>query len=357
MSVDFDESRMAEVLDRHARWWSGTLDGPLMAVTIYGAHPKPGGSKAPALSQASCADFRWSPEELIETLDEELSTLEFAGDAYPRVNFDAFGPGVLAAFCGAKLDNSSGGVWFFPDGEHALADLHPRYDPDNVWARRIKDIYRAGLAKWGKCVVMGMPDLGGVMDVAASLRGTENLLTDLYDDPEEVLRLVGEVEAAWVDAYRDFASVLHPASAGYTDWSGLLSPVPSYIIQCDFCYMIGNGMFRRFVLPTLARDTERLTNTIYHLDGIGELCHLDSILALPELNAVQWVYGAGKPGPMHWLDVYRKIRAAGKRMMVVGGPSEVLGVIDALGGDGVYCNQGVGAGDAETLAKLLAVRK
>ena len=59
---------------------------------------------------------------------------------------------------------------------------------------------------------------------------------------------------------------------------------------------------------------ERLTNVIYHLDGIGELCHLDSVLSLPELNAVQWVYGEGKPGPMHWLDVYKKIRAAGKRV-------------------------------------------
>ena len=97
MPIAFDEKRMSEVLDRHARWWSGTLDGPLMAVTIYGAHSGSGRAKAPALSQASCADFRWSPEELIETLDEELATQEFAGDAYPRVNFDAFGPGVLAA--------------------------------------------------------------------------------------------------------------------------------------------------------------------------------------------------------------------------------------------------------------------
>ena len=357
MAVAFTEERMNEVLDRHERWWKGTLDGPLLCVTIGGAHPFEGRSKAPWLSQSTCADFRWSPEELIETLDESLSTLEFAGDAYPRVNLDAFGPGVVAAFCGARLDNSSGRVWFFPDGEHDLADIHAHYDPDNVWARRIKSIYRAGLDRWGKTVVMGMPDLGGVMDVAASLRGTEKLLTDLIDEPEEVLRLVGEIEEAWVDAYRDFESVLHPRSAGYTDWCGLLSPTPSYVLQCDFCYMIGNPMFERFVLPTLKRDTERLDNTIYHLDGIGELCHLDSILALPRLNAVQWVYGEGKPGPMHWLDVYGKIRAAGKRMMVVGGCQDAFDVIGAIGGDGIYMSLGVGAGNTETIEKLLALRK
>ena len=361
MAIHFTREQMAEVTENHARWWAGTLDRPLMALTLYGAHPSEGKAKAPYLSQASCADFSWSPEELIARMDEDLSTLEFAGDGYPRVSFDSFGPGVLAALCGAKLDNSTGRVWFFPDKEREISDIHPRYDPSNPWAERIKSIYRAGMERWDGLVVMSMPDLGGVMDVAATLRGTENLLTDLIDEPEEVLRLVGEIEEAWYAAYEDFSSILHKPSPdgtvmGWTDWAGLLSPAPSYILQCDFCYMIGDEMFRRFVLPTLRRDTERLENTIYHLDGIGELCHLDSILSLPKLNAVQWVYGEGKPGPMHWLDVYRRIRAAGKRMMLVGGIGDALDVMNAIGGDGFYCNFGLSCGDDDLLRTLLNVR-
>ena len=346
---------MARVLDSHARWWRGELDRPLMAITVYGAHP-PRETAAPALSQATCGDFQWTPEQVIDALDAQLSTLEYLGDAYPRVNFDAFGPGVLAAFCGAKLDNSSGRVWFFPDEEREIADIHVTYDPDNVWARRVKALYRAGLERWGSGVVMGMPDLGGVMDVAATFRGSENLLMDLYDDPDEVLRLCGEIETAWRAAYDDMKSVLQPVSVGYTDWAGLLSPTPSYILQCDFSYMIGSGMFDTFVLPTLRRDVKWLSNTIYHLDGIGELNHLDSILTMDDLNAVQWVYGEGKPGPMHWLDVYRKIRRAGKRMMLIGRPDEILETIGALGGEGVYCALGLRADEEETARRLLAAR-
>ena len=358
MAIHFSRDRMAEVMDNYARWWRGELERPIMALTLGGAHPSPGKAKAPWLHQGTCADFRWSAEDIIDKMDEDLSTLEYAGDGYPRVNFDAFGPGVCAAFCGAKLDNSSGRVWFFPDREREIHDIHAVYDPENVWACRIKDIYRAGMARWEGLVVMGMPDLGGVMDVAASLRGTENLLMDLYDEPEEVLRLVGEIETAWYAAYEDFSRILHPKpdTMGWTDWCGLLSPTPSYIIQCDFSYMIGNDMFQRFVLPTLRRDTERLSNTIYHLDGIGELCHLDSILSLPELNAVQWVYGEGKPGPMHWLDVYRRIRAAGKRMMLVGSPWDFFDVAQEIGPEGFYCNYGVNAQDKELIEKLLSFR-
>ena len=223
----------------------------------------------------------------------------------------------MAAFCGAKLDNSSGQVWFFPPEEDPeLSKIHVKYDPDNIWSRRIKDIYRAGLERWNGSVVMGFPDLGGVMDIVASLCGTDNLLYALVDEPEEVERLVLETQEAWYDAYNDFAEVLKPQGV-YTDWNGLLSRDPAYVLQCDFCYMLGPDMFRRFVLPTLQEDVRRLTNTIYHLDGIGELPHLDQILAIPELNAVQWVYGAGQPGPHAWLDVYRKILDAGKQILVI----------------------------------------
>ena len=257
--------------------------------------------------------------------------MEYLGDAYPQFNMDAFGPGVLAAFCGARLDNSSGRVWFFPPAEKPISEVHAVYDPDSIWVRRIRDIYRAAIERWNGAVIMGMPDLGGPLDCVASLVGTENLLYALADEPEEVLRLTQEIQMAWRTAYEDFAAVLAP-QRGYSDWSGLLSASPSYILQCDFCYMISPSMFRQFVLGSLRQDTEWLTHTIYHLDGVGQLVHLDDILSLERLDAVQWVYGAGKPKAAHWLDVYRRIADAGKRMMVIDGPEEFRAVYHAVGG-------------------------
>lgn len=354
MAIHFDLERMHRVQEAHVRWWNGTLDRPLVRVTLNNVHPSEHIYPAPLLNQQSCADFSWSPEQLIDALDEQLSRHEYLGDAFPFVNFDAFGPGVLAAFCGAKLDNSSGNVWFWPDEEREIADIHVKYNPDNIWVRRIKDIYRAGLEKWNGTVIMGMPDLGGVMDVAATFRGSENLLLDLYDDPDEVLRLNREIQDAWYAAYEDFAAVLAPQN-GFSNWSGLLSREPSYIIQCDFCYMIGNAMFRQFVLPTLREDTERLRHTIYHLDGIGELNHLDDILALGKLDAVQWVFGDGKPSGLHWLDVYKKIQASGKQMMIVGGPQDYLDVLGTLHGT-PYGNFGFDARDRDLAEKLISAR-
>lgn len=317
MAVHFDRNRMQALVDVYDRWWQGKLGRSLVRGVVEQVYPKPYDAPAPILNQSNCHDFSWTPEQIIDALDSDLSTKEFIGDGYPVVDFACYGPGVLAAFCGAKLDNSSGQVWFFPPVEDPeLSQVHVKYDPNNVWSRRIKDIYRAGLERWDGAVIMGFPDLGGVMDVVASMVGTENLLYAIVDEPEEVERLVKETQVAWYEAYNDFAEVLKPQGA-YTDWNGLLSRDPAYVIQCDFCYMISPKMFSRFVLPTLQEDARRLTNTIYHLDGIGELPHLDQILAIPELNAVQWVYGTGQPGPYAWVDVYQKIINAGKQIMII----------------------------------------
>jgi len=220
---------MKRCLENYDLWWDGRLQRPLNRITLYDAYQPDRQTKAPVLSQANCTDFSYTPEEIVDAMDAHLSKFEFLGDAFPSVNFDSFGPGVLAAMCGAKLDNSSGGVWFFPDKAREIQDIHVKYDPENKWSKRIKDIYRAGLERWNGLVIMGFPDLGGVLDVAATFRGTENLLMDMIDEPEAVNRLVKEIEIAWREAYEDFRSVLAPQGA-YTHWSGLMSSKTSYII-------------------------------------------------------------------------------------------------------------------------------
>ena len=353
MPVHFSKAMLDQVRENHVRFFEGRLDRPLISIVVHGAYPGRD-TAAPFLSQANCHDFSYTPEQIVDTLDAVLSTREYLGDGYPRVNMDAFGPGVLAAFCGARLDNSTGQVWFFPDGKKEIRDIRVRYDPENRWAVRIKDIYRAGSERWDGNVVMTLPDLGGVLDVAAVLRGTENLLTDLYDEPGEVLRLCREIRTAWREAYEDFAKVM--PRTGFTDWAGLLSDEPAYILQSDFSYMIGEDMFRRFVLPDVKSDTEWLAHSIYHLDGIGALKHLDSLLSLDRLEAVQWVFGAGQPGPMHWLDVYRKIREAGKGMMILGSPAEMCEVAGTLGAGGMYYHADLSVNDTASAEALLRLR-
>lgn len=346
--IDFSAARMEETARIHQAWWDGTLLRPLIKLEIHKGYTGPA-----LLSQANCTDLSVPAEKIAEDYDAYFSTVEFAGDSFPMINFDAFGPGVLAAMSGAMLDNSSGRVWFWPREKKDISDIHIKYDPESTYARRIKEIYRACLAMWHGSVVLGMPDLGGVMDVIATFRGTEDLLVDMIEAPEEVDRLVLEAEKAWREAYDDMESVLMPENGYYTSWSGLLSKERAYIDQCDLSYMIGGSMFRRFVLPTIRRDCDCMTNVIYHLDGIGELEHLDDVLSIEKLKAVQWVQGDGKPGPNSWRHIYSRILCAGKRVMITGNTDECLENAKLFGA-GVYLNCGCDVKDADRYLARIA---
>ncbi|MCX6880347.1 MAG: hypothetical protein NTW21_42050 [Verrucomicrobia bacterium] len=67
------------------------------------------------------------------------------------------------------------------------------------------------------------------------------------------------------------------------------------------------------------------------------LRHLDRILAIPEIQAIQWVHGVGEDAPiLQWLPVIRKIQAAGKGVIVDLQLHELEPFIAAMKPNGLY---------------------
>ena len=57
--------------------------------------------------------------------------------------------------------------------------------------------------------------------------------------------------------------------------------------------MISPAMFERFVMPDLVACCDHLDHGFYHLDGKGEIPHLDLLLSIPRLRGIQWIPGDG----------------------------------------------------------------
>jgi 5-methyltetrahydrofolate--homocysteine methyltransferase len=320
MPIDFSPERWRQVKDNARRWWAGELDRPLIHLTVGGRDP---GRPLPRLlNGVSRADFynpTISPEDIVDRWDYDLSCREYLGDAFPTVWPD-LGPGVLATALGGVATPRPDTVWFHPPREMEIGDVHFRYDASARWMQRIKAICRTAMDRWQGQVQIGMTDLGGNLDVVSTFRPGEQLLLDLYDRPDEVKRLAWETHEAWWQAFRDLDATLRPLNPGYTGWAPIFSESPYYMLQCDFCYMIGPEMFDEFVKPELVATCRRLINPFYHLDGIGQLPHLDSLLRIPELKGVQWVPGTGQKPLSQWPEVYRRIRTAGKLVQMWDAP-------------------------------------
>ena len=331
MPIDFTPERWNRVRERYGRWWEGELENPLVQVRVADRNPGRPQPAAPILSQANCHEFSIPAADLIDRMDYEYSKITYLGDDFPSLTLTTFGPGIMAALCGADLDNSAGGCWFHPRKQLPIEEIHLAYEPENPWLLRIKEICRAAMDRWEGRVLVQMPDLGGNMDILASFLTTEQLLMALYDKPAEVKRLLWEEHELWFRYYGEIADIIRPGSPGYTDWACIYSETPSYVLQCDFSYMIGPEMFVEFVRPELAASCERLDHSMYHLDGKGQLPHLDHLLSIRELDAIQWVPGAGNPSSGEWPELHRKVAKAGKRMQIHGTWTDLEKTIKAIG--------------------------
>ena len=226
------EHGMNKTLRTYECWWDGKLGRPLIPIIIthddVGKQPP----RYPYKGQLSFGNLQISPRELVDSVDYVFDHSEYLGDAFPHFCGIYSGPGILAAFLGANIIyNNEGRIWFRPKSELTLREMHFTYDADNPWYLRTRAILDEAYRCWGDNVVIGMPDLGGVLDVLATFRGTQNLLYDLYDEPEEVLRLVGEIKELWHRYYDEIATLVPHGRTGYADWSNILSQKRSYMTQ------------------------------------------------------------------------------------------------------------------------------
>ena len=103
--------------------------------------------------------------------------------------------------------------------------------------------------------------------------------------------------------------------------------------------MISPALFAEFVLPPLVEQIHWLDHSLLHVDGTAALRHLDLILGIEELEAVQWTPEPGVPGGGDpcWYSLYRQIKAAGKAVQaIMVKPEEVVPLLDNVGPAGMY---------------------
>ncbi len=313
--IRFTDEDYARLRETYRKWWAGELGRPIVPIITGGYETPLAPTKAPQISFPTVWDFSIDPRQFIEAHTYALSSQKFHGEAFPIFYTQRFGAGVMAAFLGCKPRPAESTVWFLPEKETPIEELHFEYDENNIYLRRVVNTLEAAQEAWHGQVVVGMPDLGGVMDVLASFRGSENLLYDLYDNPDEVLRCVKELQQLWLLYYDKFNDILRPEARGYSQWFNVYGEEPGYMLQSDFSYMISPDMFRQFVGWELASTADHMTKAIYHMDGVGEIPHLDQLLAIDGIWGIQWVPGEGTASLQNWDELLSRILASGKKLL------------------------------------------
>jgi len=326
---DWDEAKTHLIA-----WWNRSH---VDRATILVRAPRPT-SLQPPPPPKDVQQFWLDPDYRIAAAEYQMASTYCGGEAFPWFDTN-IGPGSLALFLGSDAILHPTTVWYTPIADRPR-DVPPiRLDTSCEWWQKSVRLVREGMIRGEGRFLSSVPDLIENLDIAASLIGGQQLLYALVDDPGGVKRMVREINAAYFQCFDLMYEMLDGDRLGccfcaFQIWG----PGKTAKLQCDFSDMISPEMFEEFVLPGLIEQTEYLDYTIYHLDGPRAIRHLDLLLSIRRLNAIQWTPGDGNPevGDETWWPMYRKILAAGKGVHLGTAYRDVEPLVKHLGNDGVY---------------------
>lgn len=311
-----------ERVSRWEAWWRFQADRPLACLSV---------GKSKSIRWDKAFDLLEDPVSWLAVRRAQLESTHWAGDEVPGIRVD-IGPVATAAFVGAPLHfaYAEGTSWQTPVID--AWDPPPRLalDRDNRWYGAVMALLRHTAADAAGKYLVTMPDYSGAIDALANLRGSENLLLDLYDHRAEVIAAADRLVDAWEGAFRETNAILAAAGAGMTTWIGPASRVPYTVPTCDFNYMIGPQDFVETCLPSLREQARRAGRCALHVDGPGAANHVEAIACAPEITVVQYTPGAATPSALERIGLFKRWQAAGKPVIVCCPKEEVPEIVRQL---------------------------
>ena len=279
---------------------------------------------------------RWfDPAWRAEYLDWYVAHSSLMADMLPVANTQ-LGPGSLAAILGGVFEGGEDTIWIHPNPNYTDDIV---FDPQHPNWLLHKELLKACKAKAQGHYYVGMPDLMEGMDVLAAIKGTDKVLLDTVMQPEVLEHQMQQINDIYFRVFDELYDIIREGEEMAFCYFSSWAPGKMSKLQSDISTMISVDDYRRFVQPFIREQCQKIDYTLYHLDGVGAMHHLDALLEIKELNAIQWTPGVGEPqgGSPKWYDLYKKILAGGKSIMACWVTLEELRpLLDNIGGDGVH---------------------
>ncbi|MCC7146245.1 MAG: hypothetical protein IT443_07340 [Phycisphaeraceae bacterium] len=306
-----DLSRIAE---RFEAWWHHeVLDRPVFLGKANTNPHRPVQKRTDLLHQ---------PDAWFASKQQDLAQLHYVGDGIPNIRVD-FGPVLLGGLLGGRMEFSEHTSWTLPYIRDDWANAPKGHIVDEDLWRLTRELFARVASDAAEKYLIGTPDLGGSADVLSNLRNPETLCMDVMDRPQAIADTIDAIYPVWHETISALYALATQAGAGLIHWLEIWSSKPYMIPACDFNFLIDAASFNRLCLPDIARQVATIKRGVFHLDGPGATRHIDALLEVPYLEAIQFVPGSGTPSLLPWIPMLQKIQAAGRSLYLVCLPQEI----------------------------------
>ena len=349
---DWDEARK-----RMTAWWDGEDIGrPAMQITaprsepieVIQALPEPEGYIG---CHYTTKDMPWRVNVALRA----CTYTQYFAEAVPAFNSGDLAPNCLALYLGCHGVEMPGTTWCEPFLEEPTPPAF-HYDPDNFYWQFTLEAHRRTMAQSQGKFLQAFPDLIEGLDTLAAMRGTGPLLIDLLERPEWVQACLRQITDLYFHYYDMLYDMFRDDMGGSHWW--VWGPGRTAKLQCDFSAMISAPMFREFMQPVLTEMTERVSYSLYHLDGPGATQHVDCLMDIPRLGMIQWTPGDGVEPcwDKRWWPMFHRILDGGKRLMIwIDGIETLKGLRREFGQSMNGMLVSVGVGGKEQAEEMMGV--
>ncbi len=278
----------------------------------------------------------------------------YGGDAFPQVFANLAPAGHAGYFKGCRMQIGNS-IWF-DEWIHDTDTEKPVFDEESFYYKKVFELAEYFVANAKERFFIAMPDTSGNLDALAHMRGTMNLLTDLYDDREWVKESLHTLQTVLMDSLERYYQLVHKSNEGGSciGWLNTWAKGRHAQTQCDFSVMISPEDYNELVVPELRQQIAWMDRSLYHLDGAEQLRHLDALLALEELDAIQWTCVDGQPSPVAFIPQLKQMQKAGKKLVIpcYKDPNDVDLLLENLSSKGLLLITSVSSEEeARTLVK------
>lgn len=310
------------IAERFEAWWAHDyLDRPLFIASINARPERPTGRRVDLLHQ---------PEHWFTEKYADMRQIHWVGDALPFIRVD-FGPVFMTALAGAKPEFVSDTTWYAPtinaDWSNA-PDWH--FADSNPWQQLLRKLLAMVAEDARERYFVCTPNLGGTDEVLLNLRGSQNLCTDVIDQPEKIIAAVKAIHPEWERMTALLYDEILSRGAGLIQWQHLWSNRPYTLPSSDFNAMLSPKHFRKLFMPDIAQRAETVGRASFHLDGPDAARHIDTLLECDALDVIQFTPGDGSPPARTYVEMFRKAQAKGKSLLIAAYKDDVLPLCDAL---------------------------
>ncbi len=305
--ADFDMS-----MKRIYAWYENEIiDRPPVRFIAHNAFLESAKEDISQLSPAEKKVWWFDVEIQLDLFMKSINGRKFHGETFP-VFFPNLGPDIYAAFYGAELEFGEVTSWSIPLVREWDDVEKLKLDPENEYFFKLEELTKFALQQSPGKFLVGYTDLHPGLDCVAAWRDPQQLCFDMIDNPEKAAELAELAIADFEFIYDHFDKMLKANNQLSVSWMGIPSFERMHIPSCDFSTMISPAFFKKFGLPILQREVQTMTHNIFHVDGKGVARHLEAILSVPQVHALQWVQGVGDDLPiMQWTPFLKQLQARG----------------------------------------------